>query len=163
VTRRLLSTDEILSIVATTPERLRDLTVGATPTQLRVAPARGEWSVTEILAHLRSCTDVWGDAIELLLSRPHPTIRAVNPRTWIEGTDYRTLSFATSFASFRRQRRRLVARLTNLPADDWDRSGTVLGGGAPIERTVHTFADRLARHERGHWRQLAATVRSTSS
>jgi hypothetical protein len=36
----------------------------------------------------------------------------------------------------------------------------VLGAGKPLESTVHSYADRLARHERTHWRQVAKTVRA---
>jgi hypothetical protein len=96
-------------------------------------PEPGEWSVTEIAAHLRSCADVWGQAIEAIAVTDHPTIRAVSPTTWIKSTDYRELAFASSLQAFGGQRDQLLALLGQLPDQGWSRSATVLGGGRPLE------------------------------
>jgi hypothetical protein len=50
--------------------------------------------------------------------------------------------------------------LEPLPQPDWDRAAIVTGGGRPAERTVPGYAERLARHERGHLGHLARTVRA---
>ena len=158
--RQLMTTEQILSILRDTPERLSDLTGNLTESKLHAAPEPGEWSVTEIAAHLRSCADVWGRAIETIAVTDHPTIRAVSPTTWIESTDYRELASASSLQAFRKQRDQLLALLGHLPDQSWSRSATVLGGGRPLELTMHSYANRLARHERTHWRQVAKTVRA---
>ena len=158
--RQLMTTQQILSVLRDTPDRLRCLTANLTETSLHAAPEPGEWSVAEIAAHLRSCADVWGRAIETITVTDHPTIRAVSPTTWIKSTDYRELAFASSLHAFSKQRDQLLALLGDLPDQGWSRSATVLGGGKPLELTVHSYANRLARHERTHWRQLAKTVRA---
>ena len=160
MTRQLMTVEQILSILRDTPERLTGLTGNLAEAQLHVAPEPGEWSVTEIAAHLRSCADVWGQAIETIAATDHPTIRAVSPTTWIKSTDYRELAFATSLQEFRKQRDQLLALLGHLPNQGWSRSAAVLGGGRPLELTIHSYANRLARHERTHWRQVAKTVRA---
>jgi hypothetical protein len=139
---------------------LSDLTSDLTEIQLHAAPESGEWSVAEIAAHLRSCADVWGKAIETIVANDHPTIRAVSPTTWIRSTDYRELAFTSSWQAFTTQRDRLLALLGRLPDHGWSRSATVLGGGRPFELTVHSYANRLARHERTHWRQVAKTAKA---
>lgn len=156
--RRPLATEQILSILHETPDRLGGLTDSLTETQLHTRPEPEEWSVIEIVAHLRSCAEVWGDAMRSMVATSRPTIRAVNPTTWIDRTDYRQLGFALTLQAFRAQRRALLALLEPLPARDWTRSATVLGAGAPLELTVHSYAERLARRERTHWRQVAKTV-----
>lgn len=156
--RQRMTVEQILSILRDTPERLRGLTSNLTEARLRAAPEPGQWSVTEIAAHLRSCADVWGEAIETIAATDHPTIRAVSPTTWVESTDYRELAFVSSLQAFRQQRDQLLALLEQLPDQSWLRSATVVGGGRPLELTVHSYADRLARHERTHWRQVAKTV-----
>jgi hypothetical protein len=158
--RQLMTVEQNLSILRNTPGRLSDLASGLTEAQLHAFPEPGEWSVTEIVAHLRSCADVWGDAIETIAVTEHPTIRAVGPATWIKSTDYRELKFAVSLQAFTKQRDRLLALLGQLPDHGWSRSATVLGGGRPFEITIHSYVDRLARHERTHWRQTAKTVRA---
>ena len=39
---------------------------------------------------LRSCDDMWGGSISTMPGEELPTIRAINPRTWIHETDYPT-------------------------------------------------------------------------
>jgi hypothetical protein len=102
--RQLMTMEQILSILRDTPERLRGLTGDLTEAKLHAAPESGEWSVTDIAAHLRSCADVWGQAIETIAVTDHPTIRAVSPTTWIESTDYRELAFASSLQACAKQR-----------------------------------------------------------
>ena len=157
--RQLMTTEKILSILRDTPEHLKAVTRDLTEAQLNAAPEPGEWSVTEIAAHLRSCAYVWGQAIETIVVTEHPTIRAVSPTTWIKSADYSELAFASSWQAFGTQRDQLLALLGQLPGQGRSRSATVLGGGRPLELTVHSYADRLARHERTHWKQVAKTVR----
>lgn len=158
--RQLMTVEQIFSILRDTPDRLSGLPEDLTEAELHAAPGPGEWSVTEIAAHLRSCADVWGAAIEAIAATEHPTIRAVSPATGIKSTDYRELAFGSSLQAFRKQRHQLLALLGQLPDQGWSRSATVLGGGRPLELTVHSYASRLARHERTHWRQLAKTARA---
>jgi len=155
-----MTMEQVLSVMRDTPDRLRCLTGDLTEARLHAAPEPGEWSVAEVVAHLRSCADVWGRAIETIVMTDHPIIRAVSPNTWIKSTDYRELAFASSLRAFSKQRDQLLALLGDLPDQGWSRSATVLGGGRPLELTVHSYANRLARHERTHWRQVAKTVRA---
>jgi hypothetical protein len=157
---RVMTVEQILTVLRETPQCLAALSRPATSAQLRTAPEPGEWSATEVLAHLRSCADMWGQAIEAIIANDHPTIRAVNPVTWIKSTDYRELAFRPSLQAFTRQRARLLAVLEPLSPDGWNRAATVLGGGSPLELTVHNYANRLARHERTHWKQVEKTVDS---
>jgi hypothetical protein len=89
-----------------------------------------------------------------MLDEDRPTLRAVNPRTWIKQTDYSDLEFKPSLRVFTAQRTRLLATLGSLSADDWSRVATVTGAGAPRERTVRFYAQWMARHERTHVKQI---------
>jgi DinB superfamily len=158
-----LTIEQILTLLAATPPRLSALTTGLAPAQLQTAPDHDEWSVNDVLAHLRSCADVWGDCIAAILAEDGPTLRAVDPRTWIKRTNYPDLEFQPSFRAFARQRADLLAVLEPLPPDGWSRTATVTGAGAILERTVLTYAQRLARHERTHVKQverIVATMRT---
>jgi hypothetical protein len=158
VARESLGVEQVLALLAATPTRIAALAEGLTPARLRTAPAPQEWSANEVLAHLRSCADVWGDCIARIIAEDVPTIRAVNPTTWIRRTDYPELEFAASLRAFATQRTGLLAVLGPLPPEDWVRSATVTGAGKPLERTVQSYAQRLARHERPHIRQIERTL-----
>lgn len=157
-----LPTLEILALLRDNPTRMVELTTGLTPEQLRTSPEPEAWSLTDNLAHLRACADVWGDCIASMLAEEHPTIRAVNPRGWIKRTDYRDLEFAPSFAAFTAQRDTLLTTLKTLSPEQWERSATITGAGAPLTRDVRFYAQWLANHERTHLKpmaQVAALVR----
>jgi len=79
-----------------------------------------------------------------MLDEDVPTIRAVNPRTWITSTEYLDLEFASSMRAFETQRITLIALLEPLPDEGWSRAATVMGAGKVLERTVLFYAGWLA-------------------
>jgi hypothetical protein len=162
VPSRSLTIEQVLTLLAETPRRLEELTADLAPAQLRSAPNDDEWSANEVLAHLRACADVWGGCIATIITEERPTLRAVNPRTWIHQTDYRELEFQPSLCAFAAQRAALLAVLEPLPPDGWSRTATVTGAGKPLERTVFFYARWLAEHERPHVKQIARLVKAMS-
>jgi DinB superfamily len=159
---RSLTIEQLLTLLAATPPRIAALTAGLAPAQLQVAPAPDQWSANEVLAHLRACADMWGNCIVEIITYDHPTLRAVNPRTWINKTDYREQPFQRSLESFTAQRADLLAILEPLAPEGWDRAATVTGAGKVLERTVMFYAQWLADHERPHVKQIgriASTLR----
>ena len=155
-----LTIEQVLTLLEETPTRFAASTKGLTEAQLRRAPARGEWSANEVLAHVRACADVRGEPIRVILAEDHPTFRAVNPLTWIRTTDYLDLEFRPSFRAFAKQRADLLALLKSLPRKAWSSGATVTGAGAPLERTVLFYAQWVARHERPHVKQVDRIVNS---
>lgn len=148
------SIEELLQMLSDAPRRIAELTEGLPASQMLIPPAEGEWSERDVLAHLRACSDMWGKYIRLILSEDRPTFKAVSPRTWVRQTNYLELQFETSFQAFSAQRLALVSLLTELAPEDWSRSAIATGAGKPRERTVYTYAQWLANHERSHFRQI---------
>jgi hypothetical protein len=154
-----LAIEQVLLLLAATPPRLAVLTADLSPAQLRTAPTDDEWSANDVLAHLRACGDVWGKCIATIIAEDAPTLRAVNPRTWIKKTDYRDLEFQPALRAFTAQRAELLAVLAPLPSEGWSRRATVAGAGKVLDRTVLDYAQRLALHERAHVKQIERIVR----
>jgi hypothetical protein len=152
--RSSLPIEHLLIALAEAPKQIAQFSDGLTQAQLHTAPGPGEWSANEVLAHLRSCADVWGNCIAKILSEHRPTIRAVNPRTWIKSTDYPKQKFRSSLQAFAKQRSELLATLEPLTQKDWSRQATVVGAGAALERTVEFYAQWLVEHERPHLKQI---------
>jgi hypothetical protein len=153
-----MTIEQMLTLLEETPRRIAALTAELSPAQLRTAPAPDEWSANDVLAHLRACADMWGGCIVKIVAEDHPTLRAINPRTWIKQTDYPELEFGPSLDAFTTQRAELLAALQPLPHDQWSRSATVTGAGAVLERTVSIYATKLAGHEQPHVKQIARIV-----
>ena len=155
---KTLTIEQVLTLLAETPRRLAALTAGLAPAQLQTAPARDEWSANDVLAHLRACADIWGKCMVTMILEDRPKVQAVNPRTWINKTNYLELEFRPSLRAFARQRAGLLAVLSPLPSKGWVRAATVTGAGAVLERTVLFYGRWLAGHERPHVKQVARIV-----
>jgi hypothetical protein len=150
--------EQILRLLAATPARLASLTDGLPPARLLAPPEPGAWSARDVLAHLRACADMWGTYIVAILNEDRPTIKAVNPTTWIKQTNYREQQFQPSLQAFTAQRAELLAVLQPLAPDAWSRTATVTGAGKPRERSVYSYARWLANHERSHIKQIERIV-----
>lgn len=146
--------EKILTLLKINPQTITELTAVLTPAQLRTPPGDGEWSATQVLAHLRSCADVWGGCIETILAEDGPTFSAINPTTWIKSNHYPERDFQPSFHAFTTPRTELLIRLNSLAPEDWLRAATVKVAGKPYERTVQFYAQWLAEHERSHLKQF---------
>jgi len=154
----LLTIEQVLTQLEEQPETIAVFAAGLSQARLHSPPSEGNWSVNDVLAHLRSCADMWGKYIETIVAEDRPTFRAMNPTTWIKSTNYPELDFAPSFRAFAKQRAELLALLRPLPKTAWSRSATVTGAGRPRERTVLEYARWLANHERTHLKQIARIV-----
>lgn len=157
--RALIGIPQILSLLREGPARIAAATDGVAAARLRARPAPEEWSTNEVLAHLRACADMWGGCMRRIIEEDRPTIRAVNPRTWMEKTDYRELDFRPSLEAFAAQRAELLAFLEGQAEASWQRSATVSVAGRPLERTVQFYGQWLAQHERTHVKQIERIVR----
>ena len=158
MSRGALTIEQALTLLAETPARIAAVTSGLSPAQLRRRPSYEEWSANDVLAHLRACADVRGDYIRVTIAEDRPTLRAMDPRTWMQKTDYPDLEFETSFRAFTKQRADLLGGLEPLPSESWSRSATVTGAGKALERTVLFYAEWLVIHERPHVKQIERIV-----
>jgi len=154
VSRPTLTTEQILTALAEAPPHIAFLTTGLSEEQLHAAPSEGEWSAIEVLAHLRSCADVWGNCIVTILNQDQPTFRAMDPRTWTKRTNYPDLEFRLSLGAYTWQRNGLLDILRPLHPEAWLLTATVTGAGKPLIRSVHFYAHWLAHHEKTHLKQI---------
>ena len=155
--------DELLSQLTEQPKVIASLTAHVPRARLHRAISGDEWSLNDVLAHLRSCSDMWGDYMRVIATQDHPSFKAMNPTTWIDHTNYRELEFVRSFTAYARQRATLLSFLRKLPPAAWSRTALVSGAGAPRERTLLEYAKRLADHERTHVRHIARVVEGRRS
>jgi len=89
-----------------------------------------------------------------------PTIRASNPTATINQKDYPQLEFRPSLQSFTTQRTELVTMLEQQSKEAWLQAAIVTGAGKTLNRTVFSYAQWLATHERSHVKQIGRIARS---
>ncbi len=135
--------------------RIEAATSAVNLTDLHARVDNKSWSVNEILAHLRSCADVWGTSIDAMLEQETPTLPNVHPRKWIKQTNYLDLDFHDSFKVYAAQRKKLLKILMKLPFKDWSR-GAMIGGRI---HTVFSQARRIAKHDTEHCDQIEGLLK----
>lgn len=148
----------VLDLLAATPREIARLVLGYSGADLERPPAPDAWSARDIVAHLRACADVWGECIERMLAKDHPTIRHVSPRGWMTKSGYMKQSLAVSLAAFTKERATLVKRLGGRDTAVWARDARITGKTPGATATVLEYAARMAEHEVGHLGQLRRTL-----
>lgn len=141
---------EYLTLLGKTTRRITSMTKQVNESHLRTKPGKDEWSANDILAHLRSCADVWGDQIDKMLEKDDQKLPYAHPRQWIKKTNYRDLPFHESFQAFKEQRGKLLKILKSMSFEDWSRRATIKGR----EHTIFTQVRRMAKHEDVHCEQI---------
>ena len=159
----MLTPADVIHVLRETPARIGAMTADLAPDRLLMAPAPGEWSVNELVAHLRANADVWGGHIDRILREDRPTWRRVSPRAWLRKSNYATWPFPASLEAYTTQREDLLAVLQGLAPGRWERVAVVReSGGRVIERSVLFYATSLATHEQEHLGQIADTIRAVA-
>jgi uncharacterized damage-inducible protein DinB len=148
---------EYLALLGETTRRIESITKYIDNSRLQARPNKEDWSANDILAHLRSCADVWGKSIEKMIAKDKQTLPYVHPLQWIEKTDYPELPFRESFQTFKSQRRKLLGALKKLPFEDWSRGATIKGR----EHTIFSQVRRMARHESEHCKEIDKLLKSS--
>lgn len=145
----------IIELLTNAPGRIRGITHGVQPAQLTIRSDAEPWSIHDILAHLRACSDVWGKSILAMIAQDNPTERYVSPRASMRRPAYADQAFGVALEQFASDRRKLVAALSELDAAGWTRGGTFTGT-SPREQaqTVLSYAERLVDHEQAHLDQI---------
>jgi hypothetical protein len=150
--------EKYLDLLAGTLDHIDLITRDASEEQLHYKASKQDWSVRDILAHLRACSDVWGNSIEVMLADENPVLPDVHPRHWLKQTNYLDLRFRESFQTLASQRVKMLSVLRQLLFEDWGRSG-VIGGR---KHTVFSQARRMAKHEAEHITQISGMIQTSA-
>ncbi len=133
-------------------------TKGIAAARLNDNPDKNSWSVNDILAHLRSCADVWTHSIYAMLAEKEPILPDINERKWAKVTGYAEVPFAESFQAYVLQRENLLRVLKMLPFESWEKPALIFGR----KHTVFTQARRMAKHETEHVGQIESLLQGTA-
>lgn len=150
----------ILGLLTQAPLRLEKATHGIKSSRLYLRSDEEPWSVSDILAHLRACSNAWGSSIIAMLTQDNPTMRYVSPRSWMKKPKYAEQEFAAALESFTQDRQKLVETLAGLDESGWVRCGTFTGV-SPRQRdqTVWSYSERIVNHEQPHLDQIESLLR----
>lgn len=150
--------DRFLVVLEEIPRRLAGVMAGTNDSRLHFKADKRSWSANDVLAHIRSCADVWGQSIESMLAEDNPTLTDIHPRKWIRQTNYTALDFRDSFKAYASQWAVLLRVLKRLSFEDWSRSAVIAGR----RHTIFTQARRMARHETEHFEKIESLLQRTA-
>ena len=111
----------------------------------------GEWSPTEVLAHMRASQDILEPRILQILVRDNPPLSAFDDRRWEEVSHYAAAPIIDSLETLRLRRTDLLRALRAIPASAWERTGTHEARGA---QSILQIATYIADHDDEHIAQI---------
>lgn len=148
----------ILAVLKSTPAALAALTKKRKDLDWRRRPIHGQWSMLEIMCHLRDVErEVNLVRFELLSTTPNPFIPGVDSDRWAIERNYNEQDDSTVFDDFCSSRGRLLEVVKKYSPDDW------------MQSVMHSFFGRttrlelaqfIAAHDRTHLKQMAQTIQT---
>ena len=122
--RNLLPPAELAQRIAQTVPALQELTAGLEAALWRLRPANGEWSVTEIICHLRDVDrEVHLSRLRSLIAQKEPFIAGVVSDRWAIERNYQAQDGRAALAELAAARIELLALLPIQEDAIWQRRG----------------------------------------
>lgn len=107
----------------------------------------GEWSIRNLLNHLRDAQGVMDFRVNLLLSEDNPIIESKAVFEWARDESQRSASSMEVFDTYRNSRRKTLETLRGIPLADWWREGRHEEFGTiSIKQQVSYFATHELTH-----------------
>lgn len=123
-------------------------------TKLNRAPSRDEWSVREIVAHLRDTEARIFPKMYLITTTEYPDFRKVSAQANLLTTSEQDSAFRV-MSQFRRVRQSTLSLLREIPRDAWNRMGCDVDNRTI---TIRDLALYLLEHDAEHLAQIDATL-----
>jgi len=117
------------------------------------APARGEWSVRQIVAHLRDTEARIYPKLFAIANYDYPDLRQLPPP--VTTTDNTEISVFSVMSQYRRLRQSTLSLLRELPSDGWKRAGNDVDNRTV---TVTDLVRFLIEHDAEHLAQIDQTL-----
>jgi hypothetical protein len=140
-----------LDALRSTVADLVALTSNRTARELNAVPQRGEWSTSQVAAHMADAEMVYSVRIRMMLTDDNPTLVGYDQEAWAARLSMTDETVAGAIARFRILREANLRLYESLEEDEWDRVGTHEEQGlVSIKGTVET----LIGHDRSHLDQI---------
>lgn len=116
------NTQTLITALANAPEIIISLVREVPPQNLKRRPSPNKWSVHEHACHISTTDLPYLARLELMLSAPAPSITPMFPSPEEEAGSFLNLDLDEMLEQYARERVRLVQRLKELSAKDWQRT-----------------------------------------
>ncbi|MCX6021650.1 MAG: DinB family protein [Chloroflexi bacterium] len=137
--------------LAATGAQAAELVRGLTPAQLQQRPSEGEWSLKEIVAHLRDAVDVWGGRLHRAAEEETPFLPGWDEAQQARVRSYYHEHFGMALDALAFHRERTLTLLAGLDEAGWRRAVQHEEAG---RLTIAEMVERMTAHERDHIEQM---------
>jgi uncharacterized damage-inducible protein DinB len=128
---------------------------GLSETTLRYRPAEGEWSIKEVVGHLRDGAEVWHKRLYMVCTLTDPVLADWDTIAGGREASHQDDDLAASLTTMREWRGRTVLLLSH--AVDWTRIGQHVPRDEALgRRSLKQFAEFVINHEEQHLGQIRA-------
>lgn len=150
------SSASLLAILRSTPAALTGLLEPLAADALSIRPAADEWSITEVICHLRDVErEVDQPRIQQILREDEPFIPAQLPDEWAVEREYSKQDGLSALREFTSARIRTLEMLNGLAPAQWSRKARhAIFGPTPLQELVCFNAE----HDRLHIQQVYASA-----
>ena len=144
---------KIIEALRLTPERIGEEVRGLSEEELRFRPGEGQWSLKEVVGHLRDFAEIDHDRLCRMIKQESPFLPGYDQETLVRERNYQEADLQAvldMLASFRRQ---TVQVLTELVDASWTRTGRHQERGT---FSIRQLVEQLVRHEAMHLEHIHA-------
>ena len=142
---------EIIEALKHLPNNVEAETLGVNENVLRYRPAEGEWSIKEIIGHLRDSAEVWHKRIYMTATQTDPRFPSWDGEASVRENFYWEADLGHMIDEMREWRLKTVDVLAH--AVDWTRLGQ---HGEIGRRSLKQWAEYMVEHEAGHVESIHA-------
>jgi uncharacterized damage-inducible protein DinB len=142
----------LLDGLAATPVVVDRLLAAAPGADYDRRPDPQRFTTREMMAHLADWEPIWLERFTLIRDTENPPLPNRDPDEWAARNGYETADVTEQQARFRVGREKLLALLTALTPEQWERRGTHSAWG-PL--SMEELAVLVLGHDGYHLRQLA--------
>ena len=143
-----------IQLMKAAPAKIARAVQGLSASQMRRRPARGKWSIIEILSHLNDTEVVYGYRYRMALAESGSPIQGYDQEKWIDRLRHRRGNAKRLLEQIRVARQSNLEMLAQSPRRVWPKRYGVHSerGRETVRRTV----ELIAGHDLNHLSQIQA-------
>lgn len=146
-----------VKLMKVAPGKFARAVAGLSPGQMRRRPARGKWSIIEILGHLSDTEVVYGYRYRLCLGQPGSPLLGYDQALWVKELRHQSRGNARRLLErIRVAREGTLEMLAQVPRKNWKRYGLHSERG---RESVRRTMELIAGHDLNHLSQIQAIRR----
>ena len=149
---------QIIEALKDMPNALERELAGLSDAVIRFKPSEGEWSIREVMGHMRFAEDIWYKRLYQVWSLNDPVLMSFAGEDAALEEARQATSVAPYVEGIKARRPRTVDLLSH--AVDWTRLGQWRGTG---RRTLKQLAEALVAHDADHLQQIRALKAAQST